>query len=111
MWMMTLFELTLKTLATRFDHVVTAGQAHAYKPDLEVFRFALKKLGVPKDRVLHVAQSRFHDIAPANALGIDCVWIDRRHANPGHGATAPSDAVPMATFPDLASLASAVDVA
>ncbi len=66
-----------------FDVVVTAERVGAYKPDPAHFHAALadlRALGIPKERVLHVAQSRRADIVPANALGLASVWIDR----PGH---------------------------
>ena len=45
--------------------------------------------GGGSEKLLHVAQSLFHDHVPANALGLASAWIDRRHNQPGHGATAP----------------------
>lgn len=88
-----------------FTWVVTAEDVGAYKPDLRVFAAAERELGVPRERWLHVAQSQFHDIAPARALGLACVHIDRRAGRPGHGATRPSDARADLTLPDLRSLA------
>jgi FMN phosphatase YigB (HAD superfamily) len=56
--------------------------------------------------MLHVAQSLFHDHVPARELGLDSVWIDRRHGRPGRGATPEAaDVSPLATFPDMASFA------
>ena len=57
---------------------------------------------MPRDRLLHVAQSLYHDIRPAHALGIDSVWINRL------GEPLPDDVTPTAQFPDLASLADAL---
>jgi 2-haloalkanoic acid dehalogenase type II len=57
-------------LGVTFDAVVTADDAGAYKPAHNHFRLALAKLadmGVPRDRVLHVAQSLYHDHVPAKA--------------------------------------------
>ena len=59
-------------------------------------------------RFLHVAQSLFHDVAPARALGFTCVWVNRRHGRPGGGATAPSNAVPDLEVPDLRSLVATI---
>ena len=59
-------------------------------------------MGVERARWLHVAESLYHDIEPANRLGVACVWVDR----PGRGgATRPTDAVPDLVVPDLAALA------
>ena len=46
--------------------------------------------GVQPGAILHTAQSLFHDHAPAKQRGLATAWIDRRHDQPGWGATAPS---------------------
>jgi 2-haloacid dehalogenase len=88
-----------------FDYVVTAEQVGSYKPDLRNFHFAHERIGVPRDRILHVAQSLFHDHVPAKQLGMTTVWINRRANRPGLGATPPAEATPDATFTDMASFA------
>ena len=60
---------------------------------------------MPRERILHVAQSLFHDHVPAKALGLTTVWIDRRQGRDGFGATPPADATPDLVVPDLRSLA------
>ena len=60
---------------------------------------------MPRERILHVAQSLFHDHVPAKRLGMTTVWIDRRHDRPGSGATPPATAMPDLTVPDMATLA------
>ena len=102
-----LFAGSAARLGTSFDWVVTAQQAGAYKPDRRGFRLAFERLALPPDRILHVAQSLFHDHVPAKELGLATVWIDRRHDRPGFGATPPAEATPDATFPDMASFAAA----
>ncbi|HEU4571663.1 MAG TPA: hypothetical protein VFR93_03180, partial [Candidatus Limnocylindrales bacterium] len=74
------------------------------------FAALIDRLGaddVPKERILHVAQSLFHDHVPAGRLGFRSVWIDRRHDRAGGGATPPADARPDATFPSMAAFAEA----
>ena len=100
-----LFAASNPRLGVAFDWVVTAEQVGSYKPDRRNFEAAFARLGVPRERILHVAQSLFHDHVPAKALGLTTVWIDRRHDRPGSGATPPADAAPDLTLPDLASLA------
>ena len=100
-----LFVHAARRLAVPFDWVVTAQHARAYKPSHSVFRTALALIGVAPDRILHVAQSLYHDVAPASALGLSTVWVNRRHGRPGFGATPPSDARPDFEVPDLWSLA------
>jgi 2-haloacid dehalogenase len=102
-----LFAASNRRLAIDFDWVITAQQVGSYKPDERNFEVMLDRVGLPQDRIVHVAQSLFHDHAPAKRLGFTTVWIDRRHDRPGSGATPPADARPDATFPDLASFAAA----
>ena len=87
--------------------MVTAQAARGYKPDPHNFEVAFERLGLPRERILHVAQSLFHDHVPAKALGLTTVWINRRAGRAGSGATPPADAEPDATFPDMASFAAA----
>ncbi len=100
-----LFAGSAERLGVDFDEVVTAQQIRSYKPEDAHFREVLERLDLPIDRVLHVAQSLYHDIAPAKALGFSCVWVNRRGGNRGGGATRPAVAAPDMEVPDLASLA------
>jgi 2-haloacid dehalogenase len=103
-----LFAASARRLGTEFDEVVTAQQVGAYKPSHRNFEVAFERLGVPRARILHVAQSLFHDHVPAKELGLASVWIDRRRGRAGSGATPPAVATPdaavasMAAFADLA---------
>ena len=69
------------------------------------------EMGIPRERLLHVAQSLFHDHVPAKAAGMTTVWIDRRGNTPGAGATPiPQNAVqPDRTFPSMKAFADAVE--
>jgi 2-haloacid dehalogenase len=105
-----LFAASNKRLGVDFDWVVTAQQVGSYKPNHRNFDVLLERLGrdhVSPRHVLHVAQSLFHDHAPAHRMGLRSVWIDRRHDRPGSGATPPADAHPDATFPSMADFAAA----
>jgi 2-haloalkanoic acid dehalogenase type II len=105
-----LFAASNRRLGVEFDWVVTAQQVGSYKPDERNFLALLERLaadGVEPGRVLHVAQSLYHDHEPAKRLGLRTVWIDRRHGRPGTGATPPADARPDATFESMADLATA----
>jgi len=106
-----LFARTARVLGVEFDWVVTARQVGSYKPSLENFRQSLARFGAPSDKVLHVAQSLYHDIAPAKSLGLSTVWVNRRRGRPGHGATAPATVRPDVEVPDLRSLAVLLGVA
>src|SRR4051794_22836553 len=100
-----LFAASNEKLEVEFDWVITAEQARGYKPRTENFEFAFERIDVPRERILHVAQSLFHDHVPAKALGMTTVWIDRRQGRAGTGATPPADATPDLTFGDLRSFA------
>jgi 2-haloacid dehalogenase len=103
-----LFAASNERLGIRFDWVVTAQQVGSYKPSEANFQAMFERLaadGVDRGRILHVAQSLYHDHAPAKQLGMTTVWIDRRHDRPGFGATPRAEAQPDATFPDMRSFA------
>ncbi|HET8947825.1 MAG TPA: haloacid dehalogenase type II [Candidatus Polarisedimenticolia bacterium] len=102
-----LFAGVARRLTVPFDAVITAQQVRSYKPAPAHFLRALKTLRLPTERVLHVAQSRFHDIAPASALGFTTVWVNRRSGRAGSGATPEGGAIPDLEVPDLATLARA----
>jgi 2-haloacid dehalogenase len=107
-----LFAETRKHLGVEFDGVITAEQARSYKPSLDNFRLALRKLALSPDGLLHAAQSVYHDVVPARSLGISSVWVNRKSARPGIGAVRASVALASEKqadleVPDLASLAKA----
>ncbi len=102
-----LFAASNRRLGVEFDWIVTAQQVGSYKPDEANFHAAFERLGLPRERILHVAQSLYHDHVPARRLGLRSVWIDRRHGQVGAGATPVAAASPDATFPDMASFAAA----
>jgi len=105
-----LFTLTRPKLAVNFADVITAQQVDSYKPSRRNFEVALQRISRDKAEILHVAQSLFHDVEPARALGIATAWINRRKDKEGSGATPPSSAQPDATFATLAELATAANL-
>ena len=102
-----LFAPTAEALEVELDVVVTAQQCGSYKPDHRNFRIALERMGIEKDRWLHIGESLYHDIGPANELGIASVWVNRGHGEAG-GATRPTEARPDMEVHDLASLVRAM---
>src|SRR5688572_23621809 len=102
-----LFAASNELLGVDFDWIVTAQQCRSYKPAERNFTLAFDRIGLPRDHILHVAQSLFHDHAPAKRLGLTSVWIDRRGGRAGSGATPEAAASPDATFPDMATFAAA----
>jgi 2-haloacid dehalogenase/putative hydrolase of the HAD superfamily len=67
---------TLRDLTVPFEILVTAQQVGSYKPAHAHFIEAHARAG-PK-RVLHAAQSHFHDVIPAVTLGIPVAWVNRK---------------------------------
>ena len=97
--------LSARRLGVDFDWVITAQQARSYKPSTNNFELAFDRIGVPRERILHVAQSLFHDHVTAKRLGMTTVWVDRRQGREGSGATPPAEARPDLTVPDMRTLA------
>lgn len=100
-----LFAETHPRLGVEFDEVVTAQQAKAYKPALKIFELALERIHVPAHRVLHVGQSIYHDVIPAQSLGLATVWVNRPSARPGVGAVKAASAQPDLIVSSLEQLA------
>jgi 2-haloacid dehalogenase len=100
-----LFAATAHHLEIDFDYVTTAGQARAYKPSLEIFRLAQKKMGVTSEHWLHAGQSIHHDVIPAKSLSVATVWVNRPSPRPGAGAAKGASATPDVEVHSLAELA------
>jgi len=100
-----LFYETARHFSISFDEVVTGEQVGRYKPALEPFETAFTRLGVPPNRVLHVAQSVHHDLNPAGRLGLSCAWVQRYGTR---FTDAEPQMPPAATVPDLTTLADMV---
>ena len=88
-------------LGVAFDAIYTAEDVGSYKPHDANFTYMLEMLtarGVAKDRILHTAESLFHDHTPANRHGLATCWIYRRHDQEGFGATMDPGAMPKIDF-------------
>lgn len=108
------FAASNRRLDIEFDGIVTAQDVGSYKPaprNFEALAREIDRLGVAPDRLLHVAQSLFHDHVPAKRAGLTTVWINRRHDNPGWGATPDpgAEVQPDWTFDSMAEFADAVE--
>jgi len=98
---------TLVGLEVPFEFTVTAEDVGSYKPGLPHFRKAIEEFerrGIPQQQVLHVAQSKHHDVKPARELGLASVWVNRRHGKKGSGATLATEAEPDITVASLKAL-------
>jgi 2-haloacid dehalogenase len=88
-------------LQVAFDAVYTAEDVGSYKPADGNFDYMLRNLeglGIRKHEILHVAESMFHDHAPANAHGLANCWIYRRYDQEGFGATMNPGKMPRYDF-------------
>ena len=100
-----LFAATRPRLGVEFDQIITAQQAQAYKPSLKIFELALARIGVPAHRVLHIGQSLYHDVLPAQSLGLATVWVNRPSVRTGVGAVKSAKGSPDLQVSSLAELA------
>ncbi len=92
------------TLGSPFSEIITEEDMGVAKPDPRAFSYFvghLERQGVRRERILHVAQSQYHDIGPAHAQGLATAWIYRRHGRTGYGGT---QAPPQFTRPDFLAL-------
>ncbi len=71
-----LLAATRRHFTVPIDFVVTAQQVGSYKPAHNHFVTARQLIGA--QRWLHAAQSYFHDLVPARALGVPAAWINRK---------------------------------
>ena len=101
-----LFGDTAQKLGVEFDWIITAEQVKSYKPSLQNFEAALGRMNIAPEKLLHVAQSIYHDIVPAKTLGLSTVWVNRRKHQEGFGATVPASGNPDLEVPDLTTLVS-----
>lgn len=92
---------TLQHIRVPFDVLVTAEQVRSYKPSSPHFRRALEIVDGKPDRLLHIAQSHYHDVRAAVPLGIPVVWVNRHRDPLPEGGPRPTA--------DVRSLADAVE--
>ncbi|MEG4209474.1 HAD-IA family hydrolase [Microcoleus sp. S13_B4] len=103
-----LFAATAKYLKLEFDWLITAEKVRSYKRSTRNFEIALETMRISTDKLLHVAQSIYHDIVPAASRGISTVWVNRKHDKAGFGATLPASGQPDLEVPDLKTLIEAI---
>jgi putative hydrolase of the HAD superfamily len=106
------FSSSNNKLQVEFDAIYTAEDIGSYKPSLRNFEYMLHQqslIGIRSNEILHVAESLYHDHAPANELGLASCWIYRRFDQPGFGAASMPEGRPTYDFQfnSLADLAKA----
>ena len=96
-----LIDASMNAIGVPFAGAVVAGEIGSYKPASGHWETFFRTFDVDRSRHVHVAQSHFHDIAPALRLGIPCIWINRL-AERGQPA-------PTRELPGLSGLADVLD--
>jgi 2-haloacid dehalogenase len=96
-----LLAASLESIGVQPDLTITAADAGSYKPAHGHWKRFRERSDVHPARHVHVAASLFHDVAPAAALGIPAVWINRKGEE--------SDLPRAAELPDLRDLPRALD--
>jgi 2-haloacid dehalogenase len=104
-----LFATSKQMLGVPFEHVITAERARCYKPGLAIFRKALAEIAAPPSRILHVGQSIYHDVLPAQSLGLFTAWVNRPSRRKDVGAVRKVEGKPDLEVSDLKSLAGRLD--
>jgi 2-haloacid dehalogenase len=94
-------EASLELIGVPTDVRITASEIGSYKPGHAHWTTFFERTGADRDRHVHVAASLFHDIAPANELGLRAVWINRMHET--------SDLPRAAELADLSKLPETLD--
>jgi 2-haloacid dehalogenase len=92
-------EASIERLGVPFELAIVASEIGSYKPGLGHWHAFQEHTGCAPD--VHVAASLFHDIGPANELGLPSVWINRLGEQPGPQ--------PTKEQPDLTNLAAALE--
>lgn len=96
-----LIDASIEALGVPFETAIVAGEIGSYKPAHRHWEVFYEQTGADPARHVHVAQSVYHDIAPAAELGIPTIWINRQGE--------PGDARPARTLSGVAGLADALD--
>jgi 2-haloacid dehalogenase len=95
-----LIDASMAAIGIAFQPVIVASEIGSYKPATRHWDLFREQTGGDRGHV-HVAQSLYHDIAPATELGIPSIWINRLGE--------PDDTRPQRTLTSLARLADALD--
>jgi 2-haloacid dehalogenase len=96
-----LIEASIRAIGVPFEGAIVASEVGSYKPAHGHWKAFYESTGADRSRHVHVAQSHFHDVVPADALGIPSVWINRLGER---GSPAPTR-----ELPDLKALADVLD--
>jgi 2-haloacid dehalogenase len=96
-----LLDTSIANISVPFDARITAAEAGSYKPARGHWDRFFSSTGADRAQHVHVAASVFHDIEPANELGLRTIWINRNDER--------SDVARSAELPNLSNLADVLD--
>lgn len=96
-----LIDASIRAIGVPFEGSIVASEIGSYKPAHGHWRAFYEATGADRDRHVHVAQSHFHDVVPANELGIRSIWINRLGER--------ADPAPTRELPTLEGLADVLD--
>lgn len=96
-----LIDASIEAIGVPFRDAIVASEVGSYKPALGHWQAFYESTHADRERHVHVAQSHFHDIAPAHELGIRCAWINRLGER--------AEPAPTRRLPDLHGLADVLD--
>jgi 2-haloalkanoic acid dehalogenase type II len=65
-----------------FPVTISSESAQAYKPHVAIFESLSVQIGVPRDRIIYIGDSRFADIAGAKNAGMHAAWVNRKDRKP-----------------------------
>jgi 2-haloacid dehalogenase len=94
-------DASIEQIGVPFELEIVAGEIGSYKPSPWHWEVFLGRSDADRSRHVHVAASLFHDIAPATALGIPTVWINRLGED--------AEPVPTRELHDLSALPDTLD--
>lgn len=74
-----IMDYNLNALGNIFDYVFLADDMHAYKPQLEFFRYVQEILQLKEKQHCHIAKGYWWDIVPCSKLGWNKIWVNRNY--------------------------------
>lgn len=72
-----LLDASLARIGVEFEQTIVASEIGSYKPAHAHWDEFFARSGASRVCHVHVAASLYHDIAPATALGLRTIWINR----------------------------------
>jgi len=94
-------DASMARIGVPFELAIVASEIGSYKPGHAHWQTFFERTGADRAAHVHVGASLFHDVAPAQALGLRTVWINRLGEEP--------EPQPDVELHTLAGLADALD--